>query len=68
MVEGPAQDAGLESPCIGVCQLDAEQVCLGCGRRMKEIAAWSKADPKARREILQLAAERRARMSKRQTA
>jgi predicted Fe-S protein YdhL (DUF1289 family) len=30
------------SPCIGVCTLDqARALCLGCGRRLDEIAGWS---------------------------
>jgi predicted Fe-S protein YdhL (DUF1289 family) len=27
------------SPCVGVCRLDAQQVCIGCGRHIVEIAA-----------------------------
>lgn len=27
------------SPCVGVCQLDAQQVCIGCGRHVIEITA-----------------------------
>lgn len=31
------------SPCIGVCCLDgAGAFCLGCGRSLAEIAAWSR--------------------------
>jgi predicted Fe-S protein YdhL (DUF1289 family) len=28
-----------ESPCVGVCKLDARDVCIGCGRHIDEIAA-----------------------------
>jgi hypothetical protein len=32
----------IESPCIKVCTLDARSgLCLGCGRSIGEIAAWS---------------------------
>ena len=32
----------LVSPCISVCQIDAEKgLCLGCYRTRREIAAWS---------------------------
>ena len=27
------------SPCNGVCRLDAQQVCVGCGRHVAEIVA-----------------------------
>jgi len=39
------------SPCIGLCKLDAERVCVGCGRRMHEIVAWSEADDEKRLKI-----------------
>jgi predicted Fe-S protein YdhL (DUF1289 family) len=39
------------SPCIGLCKLDAERVCVGCGRRMYEIVAWSEADDEKRLKI-----------------
>jgi uncharacterized protein len=25
------------SPCVGVCRLDASNVCIGCGRTIEEI-------------------------------
>ncbi len=29
------------SPCINICTLDAQDVCLGCFRSRQEIGAWS---------------------------
>ncbi|WP_425517668.1 DUF1289 domain-containing protein [Stenotrophomonas geniculata] len=29
------------SPCIGVCTLDPDRQCTGCGRHIDEIARWS---------------------------
>lgn len=29
------------SPCVGICTLDNNQYCIGCGRHMKEIANWT---------------------------
>lgn len=49
-----------ESPCTGVCTLDAANVCLGCGRHIDEIAAWGSASEPRRREIVAHAAARRA--------
>ena len=41
------------SPCISVCKLDpAMQVCLGCGRTIAEIAAWSGLSDKERKAII----------------
>ena len=28
------------SPCIRICQLDEQHVCIGCGRPLEVIAAW----------------------------
>jgi predicted Fe-S protein YdhL (DUF1289 family) len=39
------------SPCIDVCQLDERQVCVGCGRTLREITDWSAASVARRREI-----------------
>ena len=34
--------AAIESPCTKVCVIHAEKgLCLGCGRSLSEIAAWS---------------------------
>lgn len=36
--------AAVASPCVGVCALDAAgQLCVGCGRTLDEITAWSRA-------------------------
>lgn len=33
--------AGIETPCINICSLDAgRRHCLGCGRTLEEIARW----------------------------
>jgi predicted Fe-S protein YdhL (DUF1289 family) len=46
------------SPCTGECRLDAERVCVGCGRRMHEIVAWAEADDERRLRIRAAAAAR----------
>jgi predicted Fe-S protein YdhL (DUF1289 family) len=34
--------AAIESPCTKVCIIDASKgLCLGCGRSLSEISAWS---------------------------
>lgn len=41
------------SPCIGVCELDeAEELCMGCRRTVREIGAWRYADLRAKAQIL----------------
>jgi len=29
------------SPCILICTLDEDQVCLGCGRSLEQISRWA---------------------------
>lgn len=49
----------VESPCIKVCTLDAQGICLGCGRNLDEIAGWSGMAADERRAVCSRAAERR---------
>ncbi|MBA4293360.1 DUF1289 domain-containing protein [bacterium] len=30
----------VESPCVRVCRLDQDDVCLGCHRTIQEIISW----------------------------
>ncbi|GAC1631343.1 MAG: hypothetical protein NVS9B10_24690 [Nevskia sp.] len=48
------------SPCTGICTLNAENVCVGCGRRIDEIAEWGRALESRKRRIVELAALRLA--------
>lgn len=52
----------VESPCIGVCQLNADRVCIGCGRTLDEIAEWLDADAARRSAIRDAAAGRISRI------
>ncbi len=43
----------IESPCVKVCAIDATTGwCLGCGRSMAEIGAWSSMPSDRRRAIM----------------
>ena len=42
----------VESPCIRLCTLDDQDVCLGCFRSMAEICAWGTASNNERQQIL----------------
>lgn len=45
----------IESPCVSVCRLDPQSVCVGCHRSMDEISEWPYANAARKREILKLA-------------
>ncbi|MDH3275434.1 MAG: DUF1289 domain-containing protein [Gammaproteobacteria bacterium] len=32
------------SPCILICTLDEDEVCLGCGRSLQQISRWALMD------------------------
>ncbi|SHI34545.1 hypothetical protein SAMN02745194_00087 [Roseomonas rosea] len=57
MTDAPA--GALPSPCVRLCTLNGDGLCLGCLRTIDEIAAWPSADDAARRAILARCAERR---------
>ena len=46
------------SPCVGVCYLDARQLCRGCHRHIDEIAEWARASSARRIQIRRAAALR----------
>jgi len=52
--------AGVASPCIGVCRMDAPTGwCAGCLRTLDEIAAWSRLDDAGKRAVLRQLPPRR---------
>jgi uncharacterized protein len=59
MVDAPLIDA-VPSPCIDVCRLDAQGLCVGCRRTLDEIAEWPRANEARRREILRALPLRKA--------
>ena len=48
------------TPCIGVCELDAEGICRGCQRSIDEIARWSLLSEAERARIMDDVLPRRA--------
>ena len=49
------------SPCIKICTLQ-DNFCIGCGRTTQEIAEWTKASDKRKRDILERLPDRLRRM------
>ncbi|MDE2092115.1 MAG: DUF1289 domain-containing protein [Gammaproteobacteria bacterium] len=50
----------VSSPCVNICCLDEEDICIGCGRTLDEIRRWSDMPEREKRTTLQCSAERRA--------
>lgn len=49
-----------QSPCVSICALDQDDVCMGCFRTGEEITDWFMADDARKQEILLAAEQRRA--------
>lgn len=41
------------SPCTGLCKLDINQYCRGCGRSVQEISEWWRLSNAEKLEIMQ---------------
>ncbi|WP_394495638.1 DUF1289 domain-containing protein [Shewanella sp. ENK2] len=52
------QSTIVNSPCIGNCCLDEQDVCLGCHRRLDEILGWHKMTDNQKRELIQALSQR----------
>jgi len=56
-----AMDQPIATPCVKVCIVDGESgLCLGCYRRLNEVAAWSRLTDAERDAILAELPERRS--------
>jgi predicted Fe-S protein YdhL (DUF1289 family) len=47
------------SPCINVCSLDERNLCRGCHRSLREIAAWGNMTPEEQWAVLHAIEQRR---------
>ncbi len=50
----------VESPCNKICTLNADNVCVGCGRSRAEIGAWSQLSDADKARVVAKAKERLA--------
>lgn len=48
----------IKSPCVSICCLDDDDICLGCYRSCDEICQWGSMDNEARKEVMKKVAER----------
>ena len=46
------------SPCVSICALDDDDVCVGCHRTGEEITRWSEMDNAERMAVLEKVRER----------
>jgi len=43
----------VRSPCINICKLNENKICIGCHRTIDEIANWTKYTEKEKIKIIQ---------------
>jgi predicted Fe-S protein YdhL (DUF1289 family) len=51
-------EAPVKSPCVAVCALNEDDICIGCYRTTSEIARWTRMSNTERRQVNALARER----------
>lgn len=51
-------DEPVESPCVSVCQVDGDDVCIGCGRSIDEIVSWLSLNERERAAVVARARQR----------
>jgi predicted Fe-S protein YdhL (DUF1289 family) len=49
----------INSPCNNVCQLDKNDVCIGCFRTLDEIANWTKYNHDEKLRVMELIQQRK---------
>ena len=42
----------IDSPCVGICQYNDEEVCIGCFRTAEEISQWTTISDEERDKII----------------
>ena len=52
-------DEEIRSPCISVCVLDENDICMGCFRSAEEVTDWFMAGDEEKRAIMQRVEQRR---------
>jgi len=40
------------SPCVDICTLDSDFVCIGCGRTIDEVLKWSEYTDEQKKAVL----------------
>jgi len=45
-------EAEVSSPCIDVCELDSDFVCIGCGRTIDEVLKWPEYTDEQKKAVL----------------
>jgi hypothetical protein len=44
--------ASVGSPCVGICELDSDFVCKGCGRTIEEVLKWPEYTDEQKQQVI----------------
>ncbi len=58
----------VQSPCNKICTLNAEHICIGCGRSRAEIGSWSQSSEDDKKKVVARAKERLAALARKEPA
>lgn len=50
----------VDSPCVKICELDKDDMCVGCGRTRAEIAGWMSMSDAQKAKVSALAEKRKS--------
>lgn len=53
-------DSKVASPCVSLCCLDEDDVCMGCFRHLEEITGWHAMTDQQKSELITVLERRRA--------
>lgn len=48
----------IPSPCVSICALDDDDICIGCHRSGHEITQWGNMSPEQKRHVMDRVRER----------
>jgi len=54
----------MDSPCIRMCTLNQDEICIGCGRRLEDIMAWTSYSNVQREQITKQASALKNKINK----
>ena len=56
----PPSPIAIESPCVKICEIDEDGLCVGCSRTLDEIAGWGSWSAERRGAVMMSLPTRRA--------
>ena len=51
-------EQNIPSPCVSVCALNEDDLCMGCYRTADEIRQWGKLSQQEKKQVVQMAHQR----------